>query len=86
MTPEQLHALIDRLVFTDERLEVELASDTEADCEPGMWARPIAMTDDLDLRSQLRARELQLSRSAYIRRLVEQDLKAAYGREQPNHP
>lgn len=81
MGPEQLRAMIDRLVVTGEPLGNELAPDTEADHVPGMWPRSVAMPDDLDLRCQLRARELGVSRSAYIRRLIEQDLEAAYGGE-----
>lgn len=83
MDPDQLQAMIARLVFTGEPLANLLAPDTAADREAGMWPRPVAMLDDLDLRCQVRASELGLSRSAYVRQLIEKDLKAAYGGDLP---
>ncbi len=85
MTPEQLRALTDRLVFTGEPVEFELAPDTDADLGPEMRPRPVAMSDDLDLRCQLRASDLRLSRSAYIRRLIEQDLRTAFEVDRGKH-
>ncbi|MCX0270019.1 hypothetical protein NLM24_04705 [Nocardia zapadnayensis] len=81
MTPEQIEAMVDRLVFIEGPCEVDLAPDTDDDRRPGMWPRPVAMSDELELRSQLRASSLGLSRSAYIRWLVERDLNRAYGED-----
>lgn len=78
MTPEQLMAVVDRSVFTDGPLDIDLAPDTDADRTPEMRPRPVAMSDELDVRCQIRASDLQLSRSAYIRQLIEQDLRTAY--------
>jgi hypothetical protein len=78
-TVEELRAFTARLQFTDEAIDLgaEVAPDTAADTAPGMRPRPVSMTDDLDLRSGLRAADLSLSRSAYVRRLIEQDLRTA---------
>ncbi|GGK54897.1 hypothetical protein [Nocardia camponoti] len=84
MTPEQLHAMIDRLEFTDDRVEIDLAPDDDADRVSGMWPRPVAIPDDLYVRAQLRASELNLSWSAYVRHVIEHDLATTHANENPH--
>lgn len=82
-TVEEIEALTARLRFTEEPIDFgeQLAPETAADNAPGMRARSVKLPDDIDLRCGLRAGELGLSKSAYIRQLIERDLRAAYGAE-----
>ncbi|WP_040809100.1 hypothetical protein [Nocardia concava] len=82
-TPEEIEALTARLRPTDEPLNLgdEMAPESAADAAPGMVARSVKLPDDLDMMCGMRAGELNLSKSAYIRRLIEQDLRLAYGTE-----
>ncbi|MFI1465574.1 hypothetical protein [Nocardia carnea] len=64
MTPEQLMAAAYRSEFTDVPLDIALAPDTDADRKPEMRPRRVAMPGELDVRCQIRASDLQLSRSA----------------------
>ncbi|MFR9751402.1 hypothetical protein ACL02S_10235 [Nocardia sp. 004] len=59
--------------------EVNVAPDIETDDR--LKPRSVKMSDELDLRVQLRAAELGMSKSAYFRWLAERDLKNAYSDE-----
>ncbi|GAB2536416.1 hypothetical protein [Nocardia heshunensis] len=82
-TPEEIEALTARLRPTGEPLNLgdEMAPESAADSAPGMVARSVKLPDDLDMMCGMRAGELGVSKSAYIRRLIEQDLRLAYGTE-----
>lgn len=61
--------------------DFDLAPDISADTKAGLRPRSVKMSDELDLRCQVRASDLGLSKSAYIRRLIEDDTRAAYSGE-----
>ena len=74
-TPDEVLEVTDRLVITDEPLELALQAnqDSAADLLP----RSVKMSAELDRACKKRALSLGLSQSAYIRRLIEQDIAAA---------
>ncbi|MFD7847432.1 hypothetical protein ACFV4K_31445 [Nocardia sp. NPDC059764] len=83
ISPEAMAEIMNRLeVRPGEPMDTELAADTEADNRTGLRPRSVKMSDDLDLRCGIRASELGLSKSAYVRRLIEADLHAAYSMSQ----
>lgn len=59
--------------------ETTMAADTAA--EERLKPRSVKMSDELDLRVQLRAEQLGMSKSAYFRWLAERDLQHAYSDE-----
>ncbi|MFE3755761.1 hypothetical protein ACFXO9_15780 [Nocardia tengchongensis] len=82
ISPEAMAEIMNRLeVRPGEPMDTALAPDAEADNRTGLRPRSVKMSDDLDLRCGIRASELGLSKSAYIRRLIEADLHAAYSDE-----
>ena len=82
VSPEEMVEIVDRLeVRPGAPVDVELAPDTDSDAKPGLVARSVKLSDELDVRCQIRAGELGLSKSAYIRQLIEADLRAAYSGE-----
>ncbi|MEC3917293.1 hypothetical protein [Nocardia sp. CDC160] len=83
VTPEEMAAIVARAQRGTGR-QVELAADTDA--SPGLKPRSVKMSDELDLRVQIRAAELGMSKSAYFRWLAEQDLKYAYSDEPETVP
>ncbi|MGW3540186.1 hypothetical protein ACWDNI_06495 [Nocardia niigatensis] len=82
VSPEEMAEIMDRLeVGHGAAVDVEPARDSEAENKPGLRARSVKVSDDLDLRCGIRAQELGLSKSAYIRQLIEADLHTAYSDE-----
>ncbi|MFB7719313.1 hypothetical protein [Nocardia sp. NPDC056100] len=71
-TPNEVNDLLGRLNFTD--LEVELSVELGQDADPALEPRTVQMSDDMDRRVAARAVRLGLSKSAYIRSLIERDL------------
>lgn len=79
-TIEQVNALMDSLVFTDE--PVDLPLDTAQDTDPGLKPYSVKMSAELNSRVTARATRLGMSKSAYFRWLATQDLaKEADGSE-----
>ncbi|MFJ9370573.1 hypothetical protein ACIRRA_39965 [Nocardia sp. NPDC101769] len=74
-TPDEVNALLDRLVFTDAPIDlpVELGQDDGPELKP----RSVKMSDDLTRRGKARAVNLGQSFSAYVRSLIERDLAQA---------
>ncbi|MFE4457100.1 hypothetical protein ACFROC_07060 [Nocardia tengchongensis] len=85
MTPDEVDAMVDRLEFTGEEVtEAELGITIGPDAGPVIVPRSIKMPYDLDQASKARAETLGLSRSAYIRSLIERDLaEAGTGEQRP---
>ncbi|MFE3280030.1 hypothetical protein [Nocardia sp. NPDC059239] len=74
-TPDEVNALLDRLEFTDDPVELplEIGQDESMELKP----RSVKMSDDMKRRGNARAINLGLSFSAYIRLLMERDLAQA---------
>lgn len=85
MTPDEVDAMVDRLEFTGEEVtEAELGITIGPDAGLVIVPRSIKMPYDLDKASKARAETLGLSRSAYIRSLIERDLaEAGTGEQRP---
>jgi predicted transcriptional regulator len=82
VSPAEMAEIVGRLeVRPGAPVDVELAPDIAADAKPGLRPRSVKLSDELDARCQIRAGELGLSKSAYIRQLIEADLRAAYSGE-----
>ncbi|MGY4099691.1 hypothetical protein ACW2Q0_09035 [Nocardia sp. R16R-3T] len=79
VTPEEMTQILARL--TRGTPASAPVPDTEADTEDRMRARSVKMPKDLDLRVEVRAAGLGMSKSAYFRWLAEKDLKNAYSDE-----
>ncbi|MVU83761.1 hypothetical protein GPX89_41815 [Nocardia sp. ET3-3] len=71
-TPEEVDDLLDRLVFTDEPVELPVVVGQDADT--ALKPRSVKMTDDMYRRAGNRAVNLGMSVSAYLRSLIERDL------------
>ncbi len=83
-TAEEMVAVANELVHTDEEVEsadlpVTLGQDTAADLVP----RSIKIPAELDRRATQRALRLGLSKSAYIRSLIERDLFDSADHDRP---
>ncbi|NNH69063.1 hypothetical protein HLB23_04110 [Nocardia uniformis] len=80
MSPDEVAAMTQRLVFTDEPVEppIETGSDTGAVLIP----RSVKMPLDLDKACKSRAANLGMSQSEYIRSLIERDIATAGTSEQ----
>ena len=74
---EEMAALIARLEIRDDEPTPQLPIQAEQDSGPGLLPRSVKMSDDLDQRAKCRAVQLGMSKSAYIRSLIERDLAAA---------
>ncbi|GAM48849.1 hypothetical protein NSK11_contig00094-0039 [Nocardia seriolae] len=80
MSPAEVAAMTQRLVFTDDPVEPAIA--TGADAEPVLIPRSVKLTRELDKACKLRAANLGMSQSAYIRSLIERDIATAGTSEQ----
>lgn len=74
-TPEDVSSLLDSLEVTDG--VVDLPVTVGQDVDPALKPRSVKLTDDVDRRATARAVRLGLSKSAYIRSLIERDLTQA---------
>ncbi|MET8430721.1 hypothetical protein [Nocardia sp. NPDC004860] len=79
VAPEEMAQILARVQRGSEPLAPE--GETEATTGTGMKARSVKMPKDLDQRVEIRAGELGMSKSAYLRWLAEKDLERAYGDE-----
>ncbi|MFE3001819.1 hypothetical protein ACFXG4_43430 [Nocardia sp. NPDC059246] len=82
MSPAEVAAMAQRLVYTDEPIEPPVV--TGPDTEPIMVPRSVMLTHDLDNACKRRADHLGISQSAYIRSLIERDIATAgIGEQRP---
>lgn len=82
MTPADVAAMTQRLVFTDEPIDPPIVTGPQA--EPVLVPRSVKLPRELDLASKRRADNLGMSRSEYIRALIERDIATAgVGQERP---
>ncbi|MGW4126370.1 hypothetical protein [Nocardia sp. NPDC004711] len=79
VSPEEMAQILARLQRGSEASVP--ATEAEATAGAGMVARSIKLPQGLDLRVEIRAGELGMSKSAYYRWLAEKDLKNAYSDE-----
>lgn len=82
MSPTEVAAMTQRLVFTDAPVEPPI--ETGPDAPPVLIPRSVKLTRDLDLACKHRAANLGMSQSAYIRSLIERDVaEAGTGEQRP---
>lgn len=78
-TPEEMADMVQRIRIDHTAAPLEpadLGLEVGQDLAPELKPRSVKMSDDLDRRATRQAVHLGLSKSAYIRRLIEQDLAA----------
>ncbi|MFJ9370288.1 hypothetical protein ACIRRA_38510 [Nocardia sp. NPDC101769] len=80
MSPAEVAAMTQRLVYTDEPIEPPV--ETGSGAEPVLIPRSVKLSRDLDKACKRRAENLGLSQSAYIRSLIERDIATAGTGEQ----
>ncbi|MRH88416.1 hypothetical protein GFY24_13340 [Nocardia sp. SYP-A9097] len=83
MSPAEIAAMTERLVFTDEPFEVPI--ETGPNAAPVMIPRSVKITRELDKACKNRAANLGMSQSEYIRSLIERDIATA-GTGEPRPP
>lgn len=80
MSPDEVAAMTERLVFTDEPVEPPI--ETGPAVEPVLVPRSVKLPRDLDKACKQRAKDLGMSQSSYIRSLIERDIAEGSTREQ----